>query len=225
MSIRVLGPSRASSRRSTPASSATQPAVGPRFGRATWTNTALPRPAMRGRVLWSSLDDEVVQPVVAPQPVAWFIGRPAERPVVAPVGRVLAPGDVGRHAGGRAAASPDAASGPAATTAGAAGTGRAACRRRLRACSPGSPERPSTTGIARWPASSTPQVRRPGRVRTRISGKAPRRGSELSRIRTALYKGKPRLLFWPRMLYFAQCRRSGEACPEAIGECRILARS
>ena len=36
-----------------PASSATQPAVGPRFGRATWTNTALPRPAMRGRVLWS----------------------------------------------------------------------------------------------------------------------------------------------------------------------------
>ena len=33
---------------------ATQPAVGPRFGRATWTNTALPRPAMRGRVLWSS---------------------------------------------------------------------------------------------------------------------------------------------------------------------------
>ena len=34
-------------------SSATQPAVGPRFGRATWMNTALPRPAMRGRVLWS----------------------------------------------------------------------------------------------------------------------------------------------------------------------------
>ena len=33
--------------------SATQPAVGAKPGRATWMNTALPRPAMRGRVLWS----------------------------------------------------------------------------------------------------------------------------------------------------------------------------
>ena len=33
--------------------SATHPAVGAKPGRATWTNTALPRPAIRGRVLWS----------------------------------------------------------------------------------------------------------------------------------------------------------------------------
>ena len=33
--------------------SATQPAVGDRLGRARCTNTALPRPATRGRVLWS----------------------------------------------------------------------------------------------------------------------------------------------------------------------------
>ena len=31
----------------------THPAVDPRFGRARWTKTALPRPATRGRVLWS----------------------------------------------------------------------------------------------------------------------------------------------------------------------------
>ena len=42
------------SRRSASARSATQPAVGDRSGRATCTKTALPRPAMRGRVLWSS---------------------------------------------------------------------------------------------------------------------------------------------------------------------------
>ncbi len=38
------------------------------------------------------LDENVVEPVVAPQMVAPFIGRTVKRPVVAPVGRVLAPG-------------------------------------------------------------------------------------------------------------------------------------
>ena len=33
--------------------SATQPAVGANPARATWMKTALPRPATRGRVLWS----------------------------------------------------------------------------------------------------------------------------------------------------------------------------
>ena len=46
-------PGRASSRRRSFSPSATQPAVGDRLGRATCTNTALPRPATRGRVLWS----------------------------------------------------------------------------------------------------------------------------------------------------------------------------
>ena len=42
-----------SSRIDRTARSATQPAVGAKPGRATWMNTALPRPATRGRVLWS----------------------------------------------------------------------------------------------------------------------------------------------------------------------------
>src|SRR5262245_8573858 len=40
------------------------------------------------------LDDEVVQMVVAPKPVAWVIGRPSVGPVVATVARQLAPGEV-----------------------------------------------------------------------------------------------------------------------------------
>ena len=39
------------------------------------------------------LDHDIVEVVLAPQPVAWFIRRALERPVVAPVRRILAPGD------------------------------------------------------------------------------------------------------------------------------------
>src|SRR4029453_16430734 len=39
------------------------------------------------------LDDDVVQPVVPPEAVAWFIGRAAEWPIIAAVAGVLAPGD------------------------------------------------------------------------------------------------------------------------------------
>ena len=42
------------------------------------------------------LDDQVVEPVVTAEPVAWFIGRAPERPVIAPIRRVLAPGVVRR---------------------------------------------------------------------------------------------------------------------------------
>ena len=38
------------------------------------------------------LDDDVVEPVLAPEPVAWVSGRLAERPIVTPVPGVLAPG-------------------------------------------------------------------------------------------------------------------------------------
>src|SRR5262249_14770548 len=38
-------------------------------------------------------DDEIVQMVVAPKPVAWVIGRPSVGPVVATVARQLAPGE------------------------------------------------------------------------------------------------------------------------------------
>src|SRR6266545_3609572 len=37
------------------------------------------------------LDDQVVKGVVAPEPVAWFIGRPPERPVVAPIPGIFTP--------------------------------------------------------------------------------------------------------------------------------------
>src|SRR5262245_25833600 len=40
------------------------------------------------------LDDEVVEAIIAPEAIAWFIGRPPERPVVAAVGGIFAPGDV-----------------------------------------------------------------------------------------------------------------------------------
>jgi len=42
-----------------------------------------------------NLDNEVVQPVVAPQAVAWFIGRALERAIIAAVAGVLAPGHEG----------------------------------------------------------------------------------------------------------------------------------
>src|SRR5262245_22884661 len=47
------------------------------------------------------LDDDVIQAVVAPEPVAWFIGRTPEWPVIAAVAGVLAPGHVAVDTGGR----------------------------------------------------------------------------------------------------------------------------
>jgi len=43
-------------------------------------------------------DDKIVEPVGALEAVAWFIGRRAEWPVVAPVRGVLAPGIICRYA-------------------------------------------------------------------------------------------------------------------------------
>jgi len=40
------------------------------------------------------LDHEIVEAVVAAEPVAWFIGRAPEMAVIAPIRRVLAPGIV-----------------------------------------------------------------------------------------------------------------------------------
>ena len=47
------------------------------------------------------LDDQVVEPVVAPEPVAWLMGRAAKRAVVAAVAGILAPGHRRIDAGGR----------------------------------------------------------------------------------------------------------------------------
>src|SRR5438876_6832812 len=51
ITIRVFGPIRASRRSMAGFVIATQPAVGEKFFRARCRNTALPRPAIRGRVL------------------------------------------------------------------------------------------------------------------------------------------------------------------------------
>lgn len=40
-------------------------------------------------------DEDIVEGVVAAKPVAWFIGRPPERPIVTPVGRIFTPGVAG----------------------------------------------------------------------------------------------------------------------------------
>src|SRR5437588_4520765 len=42
-----------------------------------------------------NFDNEIVQAVAAPQPGAWFSGRPVEGPVVPSIGRIFAPGIVG----------------------------------------------------------------------------------------------------------------------------------
>jgi hypothetical protein len=46
-------------------------------------------------------DDEIVQGIVAAEPVARFLGRAREGPVIAAVGRVLAPGVAGTDAANR----------------------------------------------------------------------------------------------------------------------------
>ena len=51
----------------------------------------------RARVM-VDFDDEIVKPIAALEAVAWFIGRPPERPVVAPVLGVFAPGIVRSYA-------------------------------------------------------------------------------------------------------------------------------
>jgi hypothetical protein len=37
------------------------------------------------------LDNQIIEPVVAAQPIAWFIGRPAKGPVITAIRRVFAP--------------------------------------------------------------------------------------------------------------------------------------
>ena len=43
-----------------------------------------------------NLDDQIVENVGAAQAVAWFTGRPPERPVIAPIQRILAPSEIRR---------------------------------------------------------------------------------------------------------------------------------
>jgi len=38
-----------------------------------------------------NLDDQIVQPILAPKPIAWFSGRPPKRTIVAAVFGILAP--------------------------------------------------------------------------------------------------------------------------------------
>lgn len=42
-----------------------------------------------------NFDNEIIEPIRTPQPVAWFIGRPVEGPVVPSIGRIFAPSVIG----------------------------------------------------------------------------------------------------------------------------------
>jgi hypothetical protein len=43
-------------------------------------------------------DNQIIKPVGTLEAIAWFIGRPPERPIVTAIHWVLAPGIVGRYA-------------------------------------------------------------------------------------------------------------------------------
>ena len=113
------------------------------------------------------LDDKIVEVVIPPQPVAWFIGRPVEWAIVAAVGDILAPRDCRLDA-------PYRQQGPR-RAARSARHHRRTRRNRPRGVAPSPsrlfarmPERPSATGIASPPAMRRPRVRSPGRPRTRM---------------------------------------------------------
>ena len=148
------------------------------------------------------LDDEIVELVGAPQPVAGLAGRAA-----GPAGCN------GGRAGPRTSRRP---AGCGRTGRWVAGRGARSARhhsRRSRNVPRGVPPspsrllarippRPSATGSASGPAISQPRVRCPG-----LSHATSRMGCFAWRL--AFSHGLPRrLLFYPRMLYFAQSRRA-----------------
>jgi hypothetical protein len=57
---------------------------------------AAPSDARSGIVV--DLDNQIIEAVVAAEAVAWFIGRPPERPIITPVMRIFAPGIVRPYA-------------------------------------------------------------------------------------------------------------------------------
>ncbi len=101
ITILVSGPSRANRRSIADFVIETQPAVGPKFSRARCRNTALPRPAMRGARVVIDLDNEIIEVIVAPQPVAAAIAIQPHRLVVMAVVRILAPGVFGADGANR----------------------------------------------------------------------------------------------------------------------------
>jgi hypothetical protein len=86
------------------------------------------------------------------------------------------------------------------------------------------PERPSTTGSASGPASSSPWVRSPGRVRTQMrdNGRFCIASGLASRFTEVQHKCQTRLLFYPRMLYFAQLKHFRENGGQFPSELRPL---
>ncbi len=99
--ILVRGPTRASSRRSEFIVSATQPAVGAKpWARHMDEHGAAAAGNARARVV-VDLDDEVVEVVLAREPVGFRSRRHFHRPVVTAVGGVLAPAVLRRNAPGR----------------------------------------------------------------------------------------------------------------------------
>ena len=154
------------SRRKQPAAdrdarSATQPAVGAKSWPGDMDEHRAAAAGDAGPGIVVDFDDQVVEPSCRQQPVAWFIGRPPERPIIAPVRRVLAPGVDRRRSGGPATRCAAAADDRRATTAEPGETARAACRRRPRACQALMPARPSATGSSDHPAEASLASGRP----------------------------------------------------------------
>jgi hypothetical protein len=153
-------------------------------------------------------EDKVVDPVLAAQPIAWFIGRPPEGAVIAAVVRILAPGIIradppDRQKRGR----PPHPVGP-----------------------PPQPHRPKTPergaavalaliGLDAGPAERDRYRERPSEQPSLRSPARP--GADVDRGERGLAHAgitrdfNCRLLFCPRVFYFAQC---GAAKPRAIAE-------
>ena len=154
-------------------------------------------------------DDEIVQVVLPPEPVAWFSGRAAEGPVVAPVSGILAPGDI----------------------AGNASCGQQCPRPRVTVCPPPQPDQrnvrgrapslqtcypdaaaSSTTLMARGPATMTPCVLH--RLRPHANEVSPRRRENAhSFANSYMFQGEPIALLPPNAFRATPFR--GDAGPGA----------
>ena len=95
ITISVSGPSRCNSRSIDAFVIEMHPAVGEKFSRARCRNTALPRPAMRGECVVIDLDNEIIEMVVAREPIAALRAIQPHRLVVMATGGIFAPGVFG----------------------------------------------------------------------------------------------------------------------------------
>ena len=160
-------------------------------------------------------DDQVVEAILAPEPVPWFIGRQPKRSIVAAVSRILTPGKFGRdpRSGNRVSGRAPRSARHHSWTARNWPRGVAASPSRLSARSP---VRPSATRTDRPPTISTPCVGAPGRARTRTSVTvrwrriAPRAGLKLVEVSTGACS------FTAECSTSPSCRSAMRPCTRAV---------